>query len=156
MMQDFDSKTAQALVAMGALGTLTAIIKRTASGQELPDTNTLIMEGVDRSGVLGWTMDANNMLEKITNGNLGISKIAGSQPMSRYAQRGRVESVLGPSAALLSDAMVISGDLAGGDVRKSTTHRIRKMIPFQTLMGVRQTLDLLEEEVNSSMGITKR
>ncbi len=156
MLQDFDGKAVQAMTVMVGLGTLTAAIKRTVSGQPIPDTSTLMEEGVDRSGILAWTMDANNIMEKVTGGNLGISKILGSQPMSRYAQRGRVESVLGPSAALLSDVMTISSDLASGDPRKSTTHRIRKMIPFQTLMGVRQTLDLLEEEVNNSLGITQK
>lgn len=156
MLQDFDGKAVQAMTVMVGLGTLTAVIKRTVSGQEIPDTSTLMTEGVDRSGILAWTMDANNIMEKVTGGNLGISKILGSQPMSRYAQRGRIESVLGPSAALLSDIMTISSDLAGGDPRKSTVHRVRKMIPFQTLMGVRQTLDILEDEVNNSLGITQK
>ena len=157
MLQDFDSKTAQAMAVMVGLGTLTATYKHWVSGQELPDNPaTLIAEGVDRSGLVGWTMDANNILEKTIGSNLGLSRVLGTQAMSRYTQRGRIESVLGPSAALLSDAMVISFDLAGGDPRKSTVHRIRKMIPFQTLMGVRQTLDLMEEEVNNSLGISKK
>lgn len=157
MVQDFDSKTAQMMVGMVGIGTLTAIMKRWESGQEMPqDTTTYLVEGIDRSGLTGWMMDANNIAEKMTAGNLGISKILGTQASSRYAQRGRIESVLGPSAALLSDVMTISSDLAGGDPRKSTVHRVRKMIPFQTLMGVRQTLDLLEDEVNNSLGITQK
>ena len=157
MMQDFDSKAAQMMVGMVGMGTLTAMVKRWESGQEMPqDASTYLVEGIDRSGLTAWMMDANNIAERMTGGQLGISKILGSQPMSRYSQRGRVESVLGPSAALLSDVMTISSDLASGDPRKSTTHRIRKMIPFQTLMGVRQTLDLLEEEVNNSLGITQK
>lgn len=157
MLQDFDGKAAQMMVGMVGMGTLTAMVKRWESGQEMPqDASTYLVEGIDRSGVTAWMMDANNIAERMTGGNLGISKILGSQPMSRYSQRGRVESVLGPSAALLSDVMAISSDLASGDPRKSTTHRIRKMIPFQTLMGLRQTLDLLEDEVNNSLGITQK
>lgn len=157
MVQDFDSKTAQMMVGMVGMGTLTAMVKRWESGQEMPqDTTTYLVEGIDRSGLTGWMMDANNIAEKMTAGNLGISKILGTQASSRYAQRGRVESVLGPSAALLSDVMTISSDLAGGDPRKSTVHRVRKMIPFQTLMGVRQTLDILEDEINNSLGITQK
>jgi hypothetical protein len=157
MLQDADAKTVQALAVMVGLGTLTATYKRWVSGQELPDNPAqLIAEGVDRSGALGWTMDANNMLEKMTGGSLGMSKILGTQATSRYAQRGRVESVLGPSAALLSDAMTVSSDVFSGNARKSTTHRVRKMIPYNTLFGVRQTLDLMEEEFNNSLGITKK
>ncbi len=157
MLQDFDGKAAQMMVGMVGMGTLTAMVKRWESGQEMPhDASTYLVEGIDRSGLTAWMMDANNISERMTGGQLGISKILGSQPMSRYSQRGRVESVLGPSAALLSDVMTVSSDLASGDPRKSTTHRIRKMIPFQTLMGVRQTLDLLEEEVNNSLGITQK
>ena len=74
IVQDFDSKTAQGLITMVGFGTLVAAYKRAARGEEMPDTATLIQEGVDRSGVTSWLMDYNNRLEKLAQGNVGFVK----------------------------------------------------------------------------------
>jgi len=40
-------------------------------------------------------------------------------------------------------------------VNQKTVHAFRKMIPLQSMIGVRQTLDLMEKEFNNTFGIPK-
>ena len=155
IVQDFDAKTVQGLTVMVGLGTLIAAYKRAANGDKMPDTATLIQEGVDRSGTLGWMMDYNNRLEKLSQGNVGISRIFGTHANSKYSNYGSA-AVLGPTSGQIDNLSRVAGGILSGNVTQSTTHAARRLLPLQTMLGVRQTLDILEEEFNSSLGITKK
>jgi hypothetical protein len=157
MLQDRDFKTAQAATAMVGLGVLSSYLKAAVAGREVSDDpKQLLVEGVDRSGLTAWLFDANNMIEASSGNRFGLSKILGTEPMARYAQRGRIESVLGPTGKLAGDVTAVAGDLLSGDIRKSTTSKVRQMMPYQNLYGLRMILDKMEEEFNNSMGITKK
>lgn len=154
IVQDFDAKTVQGLTVMVALGTLVSAYKRAANGKEMPDTATLIQEGVDRSGVLGWMMDYNNRLEKLSQGNVGISRILGTNANSKYSNYGSA-AVLGPTSGQIDNISRVAGGVLSGKVSQSTTHAARRLLPLQTMIGVRQTLDLMEDEFNNTLGIPK-
>ena len=96
------------------------------------------------------------MIESLSGNRIGLSKVFGTEPMARYAQRGRLEAILGPVGKLASDAAAAGGDLLSGDIRKSTTSKVRQMMPYQNLYGLRIILDKMEEEFNNLMGITKK
>lgn len=157
MLQDRDFKTAQAATAMVGLGILSSYLKGAVAGKEFTDDpKQMLVEGVDRSGLMAWFFDANNMLEASSGNRLGLSKIFGTEPMARYSQRGRIESLLGPTGKLAGDVLAVSGDVLSGDVRRSTTDKVRKMMPYQNMYGIRIILDKMIEEFNNSMGITKK
>jgi hypothetical protein len=157
MLQDRDFKTAQAATAMVGLGVLSSYLKGAVAGKEFTDDpKQMLVEGVDRSGLMAWFFDANNMIEASSGNRLGLSKIFGTEPMARYSQRGRIESLLGPTGKLAGDVLAVSGDVLSGDVRRSTTDKVRKMMPYQNMYGIRIILDKMIEEFNNSMGITKK
>ena len=157
MLQDRDFKTAQAAAAMVGLGYLSSYLKAVVAGREVSeDPKQLLVEAVDRSGLTAWLFDANNMIESLSGNRIGLSKVFGTEPMARYAQRGRLEAILGPVGKLASDAAAAGGDLLSGDIRKSTTSKVRQMMPYQNLYGLRIILDKMEEEFNNLMGITKK
>lgn len=157
MAQDRDFATVQAMMGMVGLGVMAGFLKSAVSGREFStDPKQLILEGVDRSGITGWVFDANHMLEAMTANRIGMSKVFGTAPMARYAQRGRIEAVLGPTGKLVGDAATVAGDALAGDVRQSTTSKFRQMLPYQNWFGTRIMLDKMEEEFNNSMGITKK
>ncbi|MGX9178259.1 hypothetical protein [Mesorhizobium sp. BHbdii] len=61
--------------------------KETIAGRETSeDPKVWAVEALDWSGLTGWAMDANGVLEKATRGTLGLSMITG-KPISRYATR---------------------------------------------------------------------
>ena len=128
-------------------------------GEELKDwtTEKWIAEGIDRSGVTGWLFEANNMIEKATRGNVGVSALTGGQQMSRYASRNLSGALLGPTAGTLDLMATVTGSVSSGivgddDWKASDTHAARKLVPYQNLFLFRQLLDSAEEGVNSSVG----
>ena len=128
-------------------------------GEELKDwtTEKWIAEGIDRSGVTGWLFEANNMIEKATRGNVGVSALTGGKQMSRYASRNLSGALLGPTAGTLDLMSSATGSLSStiiedDDWRASDTHAMRKLLPYQNLFLFRQLLDSAEEGINSSVG----
>jgi len=138
-----------------ALGTATYAAKQTVSGREIEtEPSKLILESLDRSGGFGYLWDINNTAEKLTRGQIGINKLAGGSPMSRYASRNWVGALLGPTfgtATDVGDVMGAAADVAlNPDVdgfSQSDVHKMRKLLPFQNLFYMRQLLDELEEKV---------
>ncbi|OUE72645.1 hypothetical protein AZ006_000809 [Citrobacter freundii] len=85
-----------------ALGALTYALKQAANGKEVDWTpQKLVIEGIDRSGILGPLMEYNNMAEKATGGMIGLGALLGTGTQSRYASRGFIGSALGPTFGLL-------------------------------------------------------
>jgi hypothetical protein len=154
IVQDFDVKTVQGLTTMVALGTLVAAYKRAVRGEDMPDTKTLIQEGVDRSGALAWIMDYNNRLEKLAQGNIGLSRILGTNATNKYYNYNNF-ALLGPTTGQINNLGNVARGILSGNVSRSTVHSARKLLPLQTMIGVRQTLDLMEKEFNNTFGIPK-
>jgi hypothetical protein len=154
MIQDFDINTLQGLTFMLGMGTLVAAYKRAASGQPMPDTATLIQEGVDRSGVLGWLMDANSRLEKISQGKLGLSGILNTHSQSKYYGYGTA-AVLGPTSGQIDNIMGIASDVLSNKVDQRTVHSMRKLVILQNMIGFRTLFDKAEDNINGILGIPK-
>jgi len=139
---------------MVGLGTLVATYKRAARGESIPDTKTLVQEGVDRSGTLAWVMDYNNRLEKISQGNIGLSRILGTNATNKYYNYNNF-AALGPTTGQVNNLLNVAGGILSGNINQSTIHSARRLLPLQTMIGVRQTLDLMEKEFNNTFGIPK-
>ena len=66
-LQEKDSAFVIGVGAMISLGMLVEQIKRKQYGQKaLTDFDSLLYAGIERSGVMGWFMDINNIAEKVT------------------------------------------------------------------------------------------
>ena len=152
-LQQRDMATLNGILLMTALGTGATWIRRQTDphAQPLPDPGTAagvatwVKEGVDRAGLTGWLFDANNMVEKLTRGAVGASALTGGPPMSRYASRNAVESLLGPTVGAISDTAQAIGAATGGEWTDGDTRAVRRMLPYQNLIGVRHLFDMAEE-----------
>jgi hypothetical protein len=115
-------------------------------GHELPDPSTAngvatwVKEGVDRAGLTGWLFDSNNIVEKVTRG-WGVSALTGGTPMSRYASRHVVESVLGPTIGLGEAAVQAIGAATGGEWTEADQKAVRRMLPYQNTWEARLLFD---------------
>jgi hypothetical protein len=160
-LQQKDMATLNGMLFAVSLGMTAAAFKMWDSGrgEELKNwtTEKWIAEGVDRSGVTGWLFEANNMIEKATRGSVGVSALTGGKQMSRYASRNLSGALLGPTAGTLNlmataTGSVSSGILGDDDWKASDTHAVRKLLPYQNLLFLRQMLDSAEKGINSSIG----
>ena len=160
-LQQKDMAALNGMLFAVSLGMASAAFKMWDSGRgkELKDwtIEKWIAEGIDRSGVTGWLFEANNMIEKATRGNVGVSALTGGKQMSRYASRNLSRALLGPTAGTLDLMASVTGSVSSGifgddDWKASDTHAARKLFPYQNLLLVRQTFDSAEEGINSSIG----
>ncbi len=89
---------------------------------------------------------------------LGASptKFVTGEPVSRFASRGRLSQLLGPTAGLLIDASDAATGFVKGDVVQSDLHRLRRLVPGQNHFALRALLDQVEAGAARSLGIPKK
>jgi len=157
-MQQADMAAMSGMLAMIAGGMMVAAIKRqeyefsadlkndTARGEALRDWSPQkwAMEGIDRSGVIAPFLHVNNIYERA--GGFGINQMMGAKPASRFAMRSVGESVFGPTLGSVADigSVVWTANApfaSDKEVRPSDVNAIRRIIPFQNLIGVKHLFD---------------
>jgi len=140
------------LITLG-LGAMVYWLKQTNAGQPVSDDPKVwAVEALDKSGLVGWLMDANNIAEKASRGRVGLSAITGKQ-VSRYASRNVTGAFLGPTADAVSDIFQVSGSIFAGDTTKSDLHKVRQLLPIQNLFYVRGLINQVEEATGNSLGL---
>jgi hypothetical protein len=151
-LQYRDAEALNGLLLSVALGTASYGAKEFVAGREIStDPKKLIVESLDRSGVFGYFWDANNIVEKMTRGEVGVNKLIGAPPMSRYASRNIMGALLGPSAGTVEDLSAVTGAISQGEFTESDLRRVRKLIPGQNLFYIRQLLNSLEQDAGKSL-----
>lgn len=120
------------------------------------DWRVWLSEGFDRSGTMGWFFEANNMIEKVTRGRVGVNALLGGPPMSRYASRDMIGALIGPSAGLIEDATTATGAAFAGDFTGRDTERLRRLLPYQNLFYLRRLFNEAEYGINDSLGIPQK
>jgi hypothetical protein len=151
-LQIRDAAQLQGLAAMISLGSLTYVLKTLESGRE-PDYSpeNLLVQGIDRSGVLGVFMEINNIYEKI--GGYGIGKLSGTQSASRYGSRSLDEALLGPSLGTISNLGRAHFNIMSEDNMSDSDRRnIRKLIPFNNLTGISTLARSIDDGVAKKLG----
>lgn len=148
-LQRRDLATLNGAILMISGGIMVYYLKQKLAGREVSDDPAVwITEGIDRSGVLGWFFDVNNIMEKV-----GLGVLPGGPTRSRYASRNVVGAMLGPTAGMASDIASIVGNTVAGDIRASDTRALRRLVPYQNLFYMRQLLDKAGEAGNKAFGI---
>ncbi|MGP3068484.1 hypothetical protein [Serratia nevei] len=119
------------------LGALTYALKQAANGKEVEMTpQKLVLEGLDRSGILGPLMEYNNMAEKASGGMVGLGAIFGTGTQSRYASRGFIGSALGPTFGLLDTLTDVTSGVLNGDAGERVIHNARTLLPGNNLFWI--------------------
>lgn len=153
-LQQRDAAALNGLIMSVALGMGVSAIHTKLSGREMPDEwQEWVSEGIDRSGMLAWLMDANNIAEKTSQGTIGMRPFIGANNNTRYSSRSALEALSGPSYGTVGDMVETVGSAFSGDWATSDTHKVRRLLPYQNLFYARWLFDKAEESVNSAAGI---
>ena len=156
-LQDRDLGVLNGVVVMTGLGMISTLLRDWFANRHKERTPAQwVAEGIDRSGVTGWLFDANNILEKVTRGHVGVGAITGSGQMSRYASRNIADALMGPSVGRVEDALKVTGAVTSGEWSESDTRAIRRLIPFQNLFYIRQLFDAGEDRLQDILGVENR
>ncbi|MBZ9693565.1 MULTISPECIES: hypothetical protein [unclassified Mesorhizobium] len=152
-LQQRDAATLNGVLLSLGLGAMTYWARKTIANEPTSeDPNVWAVEALDWSGLTGWAMDANGVLEKATRGKYGLSMFTGKQ-ISRYASRNTAGALLGPTLDMAGDAFQISGAIATDDFKQSDLHTVRKLLPAQNLFFVRTLFDRVEKATGSALGL---
>lgn len=152
-LQERPHRLAEQMVFGTAIGMMIGYLKFLERG-DVDEANRLlenpglwVADGLDRTGILSLPFEISNTAEKLGSpvGIMsGVQALAGDDDTggsaSRYASRGKLGAVLGPSAGLFEDLATISQQLAEGDLRKSGANAIIRQLPGATLPGVRTAI----------------
>lgn len=135
------------------LGGVVYASKLALSGREIStDPKTVLKESIDRSGMTGIFMDVNNMAEKVSGGQIGLSAITGQQT-SRFASRNVVSALFGPSVGLLQDGATAINLSLDAELTEKDVHSFRKLMPYQNVFYARWLLDKYAEPgINEALG----
>lgn len=137
-----------------ALGVLSAKLKMEVGGYDTSNWTPTkwAIEGFDRSGMAGWFMDANNLLEKTALRPITAAGLTG-ETASRYQSRNVFGAVFGPTADLVGDVLPLG---MTGEWSAADTHVARKLVPLQNIFWMRAGFDAIERGVNQAFGIPAR
>lgn len=110
-----------------------------------------IRAGVDRSGVLGFTLEGYNVLDHVAGGRLSTS--LGMSEGSRYWFRGEMGSI-SPAAGALENVMDLIYAPGSGFTQKDL-HTMRRMIPMQNATYAAWLFDKAEQHIAKELNIPK-
>jgi hypothetical protein len=153
-LQRRDAATLQGLIMMTSLGMLSYYLKVRDEDIAWDNPAVWVKEGVDRSGALGWIFEANNIIEKTTG--YGVGDLTGTGGSSRFAGRGTLSAILGPSVGIPEDLAAFFTRLGHGELSGSDVHRIRKMLPLQNVFWLRYLIDQAENPASRAIGAEPR
>ncbi|MBI5119808.1 MAG: hypothetical protein HZA67_02295 [Rhodospirillales bacterium] len=144
-LQQRDAAALNGTLLSVGLGMLSYAFSSAAAGRDPgDDPMKWLGEGFDRSGMLFWATDVNNM----------GGKVLGLGGASRYASRSTSEALLGPTLGTGLDTSIrVGGAALRGDWSASDTRALRRLAPWQNLFYLRRLFDAAEEGVNESMGV---
>lgn len=152
-LQERPHRFAEQLVFGTSIGMMVAYLKyveRGDTGQAerlLENPGLWIADGMDRSGILSLPFEISNTAEKLGSpvGMMsGAQAAAGDKDrggsVSRYASRGKLGAVMGPSSGLFEDLATIAEQLSKGDLKRSGANAMIRQIPGASLPGVRSAI----------------
>ncbi len=151
-LQHGDTTALNGFLLSVALGSVVYGLKNYVAGRDIPtDPLKVVVESLDRSGGFGYFWDVNNIVEKASRGNIGVSPLMGAPPMSRYISRNIVGALAGPSLGTAEDIIQLGGAAASKEFTQSDLRRLRKMMPGQNLFYMRRLLNNLEEDIGRGL-----
>lgn len=154
-LEQRDMAALNGAILMMALGALSAKLKMDAGGYDTSDWTPTkwAIEGFDRSGLAGWFMDANNLLEKTALRPYFSAAALTGETATRYQSRNVFGAVFGPTADLVGDVLPLG---MTGEWSAADTHVARKLVPLQNIFYMRQGFDAIERGINDVFGIPLR
>jgi DNA-binding phage protein len=151
-LQNQDHNALGGFASLVGMGMFTYNLKQKIARREVSDDPAVwIMEGIDRSGVVGIIGEVTNTMEKLSGNSLGLRPLLGiDAPASKQVSRSVQESALGPTfGSLLSTGISASNALISKDeMTEADIRTLRRLIPLQNLFYLRGQFDKAQEAIS--------
>ena len=101
----------------------------------------LIVDGIDRSGVLGWFNDVNKAIETLSGHRVGVKPMLGAQNPVTPTLPQVAGTLGGPTAGQAARVVSVANDLVSGHPTAQTMNNWRSLVPGNTLPYARPAFD---------------
>lgn len=129
-LQEKDGAFWQGAFLLVGLAALVNEIKKAQYGIEGEESfDEKLINAVDRSGILGWSMDVNNALEKMSDYKLGMRPFLTDQPQFALPETAKAGAVFGPGISNIMNATKVMGDVVTFNADQSTADTARFLTP---------------------------
>ncbi len=156
-LQYRDSQILHGMLMSIFLGGLVFSLRQVIDGKELPqDPRVYFSEGLDRSGILGWIMDVNNIAEIASRNTLGINPWITGHRVSDWRAMDVYNAFLGPSFGTAADMVRAIGGHLSLQPNRADIKATRRLIPYQGLLYTDWLFDALEEGWGKLWGADQR
>ena len=149
-LQRQDHNAVGGFISLVGMGMFTYYLKQKIAGRELTeDPRVWVLEGMERSGIMGMLMEFDTTMTKISG--YGVRPLLGiGEAASRQVARSVSESLLGPTigsglttAIKAANAISAEGEMTDADIRA-----IRRLIPYQNHVGASWAFDRVEKAIS--------
>ncbi len=150
-LQERNANALMGGLTMASAGAIAYNLKQLAAGREM-ETNPakLTYHAVEVSGLGDLFSEVDNLAYTI-----GAPSMKGAlriEPKDNFRGRSAFELVGGPTTGMVADLSKITGDALSGDWDSGTTHKVRRLLPFQNVFYIRRALDEAEKQMKSTFG----
>lgn len=129
-LQEKDGAFWQGAFLLVGIAALVNEIKKVQYGIEGEESfDEKLINAVDRSGILGWSMDVNNALEKMSDYKLGMRPFLTDQPQFALPETAKAGAVFGPGISNIMNATKVMGDVITFNADQSTADTARFLTP---------------------------
>tara|TARA_R100000479_G_scaffold174570_1_gene123105 strand:- start:382 stop:1596 length:1215 start_codon:yes stop_codon:yes gene_type:complete len=133
-LQERDGAFWQGAFLLVGLAALVNEIKRLQYGIDREETfDEKLINAIDRSGILGYFMDVNNAIEKISNREIGLRPAITDQKPYPMPMGAKASAVAGPTAGNVTNLAGILGDLVGFRADADTLKSVSFLVPYSNL-----------------------
>ena len=133
-LQERDGAFWQGAFLIVGLAALVNEIKRLQYGIDREETfDEKLINAIDRSGILGYFMDVNNAIEKISNREIGLRPAITDQRSYPMPMGAKASAVAGPTAGNVTNLAGILGDLVGFRADADTLKSVSFLVPYSNL-----------------------
>lgn len=155
-LQQRDAAALNGMMVTIGLGAVSYYLSQKIAGRDVSDKPSVwAVNAFDKSGLAGWMMEANNIVEKATRGKVGASFFTG-EPVSRYASRNVTSAFLGPTPGTVADIFSASGSIFAGDFARSDLNKLRQMVPAQNLFYLRWLFNQMEKGAGEALDLPEK
>jgi len=147
-IDDFTYNRAVGSMAMVGLGYVAYAAKQGLKGEDVAtDYDTVIKEGIDRSGLFAFWSEPNGMIEKLTGKSMYNALGIEGRPLSRMASRNMVGTIAGVSAGAIADVSTIATAASQGKFTEADLRSARRVVPFNNHFMLHRAFTAGEESL---------
>jgi len=133
-LQEKDGAFWQGAILLIGMAGIVNEIKRIQYGIDKEESfDEKLINAIDRSGILGWGMDVNNAIEKLSNRGIGVRPMFTDEKRGYIPFAAKMGAVGGPTAGNIANLGSIIGDVLGGRADQNTLNSLRFLTPYSNL-----------------------